>query len=223
MLWWTCHVSRSRRRLGRAASSVPAHGAPRHHEGTRPLALARADELRDALSRHGALIDLLKAQLDPLEAQSDLKEAEAQLVLAQAVDEHVEAYSDAKMRAARAKAEIKFQRARRDVGQAEGPYAAAGGEDVPNDMLVEDQEFVPEMGPTEIETEAPEDPRSSNKPQRPSTKPSNGSSRRRRRPKGPRAKPWTPSRNSRFFDGTRAGFGSPFFVGVSPHRGERLR
>ncbi len=117
---------------------------------------AQVAELEAAIDRHKELVKLLKAQLDQIVAQQDLKDAERQVIFAQAVNEHVEPYSDAKMRGARAKAEIKFQQARRAVGQAEARYAAAGGVDVPNAMLAAETMADPEMGPSEIETGVPD-------------------------------------------------------------------
>ena len=90
---------------------------------------------------------LVEAQLDQIDTQRDLKDAELQVVYAQAVDAHIEAYDDSRFRAARAKAELKFQRARADVGQAEARYAAHGGTDVPDPMIIVDSPAAPDMGP----------------------------------------------------------------------------
>ena len=98
-------------------------------------------ERRYAIS--GELVDLLDAQIDQLETQRDLKEAELQVVYALAVDAHIEPTDDAKYRQARAKAELKFQKARADVSQAEAAFARAGGEEVPDAMILVEMDPVP--------------------------------------------------------------------------------
>jgi predicted nucleic acid-binding Zn-ribbon protein len=96
---------------------------------------ARVEDLEGRIDRAGALADLLKAQLAQIEAQLAFKEAEIQVVYAQAVSEHVEPYDDSKLRGARAKAELSFQRARTAVSVAETRFTALGGTELPDPMI----------------------------------------------------------------------------------------
>ena len=104
---------------------------------------AQLAELERRYDVSGELVDLLDAQLDQLERQLALKEAELQVVYALAVDAHIEPTDDAKYRQARAKAELKFQKARADVSDAEADFARAGGEDVPDPMIIIERDPAP--------------------------------------------------------------------------------
>ncbi len=106
-------------------------------------------ETRQGIS--DALVDLLDAQIELLETQLDVKIAERQVIYAVGADTTIEGgFDDSKFRKARAKAELKFQKARADVSQAETRFTRAGGEELPDRMTITGTQ-APAMGGTPAE------------------------------------------------------------------------
>ncbi len=107
---------------------------------------AALEEIELRLDISDALADLLEAQLDLLETQLDVKIAERQVIYAVGADSTIEGgFDDSKYRKVRAKAELKFQKARADVSQAETRFTRAGGETIPDRMTISDTP-APPMG-----------------------------------------------------------------------------